>query len=514
MVRGFKQFFIVLSLVLFTQLAAFSPNVLASEVTVKIYPQQVMLGQPVTLVLTGEQVVRDFDKLDFSELKQQFVIYEVDSGSKQIRLQLYPLLAGPLTIPEIRAGAIHISATPVNVNPNPEVDIVWQSPKGQAYIGENLLWKATVSLKNAANQASFGEQPNPNWQVNYQAQAIAEQSQTGADAAGKTVILVANYQFTEVDAKRKQTIQSPVVVVKNTTNRLWLFFAAPQSVTIQSLPQFLPFNTTVGKVNLTTADDGFVKKTGDLNYWVWQLAGDGVDAFTLQNLAHELVAQLGHDVRLEWLSESREIESRFTEQGLHTVLTVRLPYRAVQAGLLDLPTVNLRYFDVESGKLVSQKITSRTQIALPVWLVWIGHWLLLMFSLALVYGVLLKIKQAWLNWQLRRAILNSKNAEELVTALFDWQEVQQLQTTLYSLGRLKLLGKRGAEEQGSGKVGRPATLQQFKESDQQRYGHSTALIAFITKLNQSLYAADLELKADQAVLINLAKRWLKERSIW
>ena len=123
----------VLLLTLLSQLAV------GAESLVKIYPQQVMLGERVTLVLTGDQALRDFDKLNLAELQHAFAIQDIDASSEQIRLRLYPLSSGLLTIPEMKVGAIRIPLTPITVKPNPEVRVVWQSPKSQVYLGENLI---------------------------------------------------------------------------------------------------------------------------------------------------------------------------------------------------------------------------------------------------------------------------------------------------------------------------------------------------------------------------------------
>lgn len=514
MVNLSKKGFMVLWLVLSTLPLLVGSVSLAAESTVKIYPKQVMLGQPVTLVLNGEQALRDFDKLDFNALKRQFAIHEIDSSSDQIRLRLYPLSAGLLAIPETKAASIHIPHTPITVKPNSEVSITWQSPKSHAYTGENLLWKAVVELKNAANLASLSERLNPNWQIQYQEQAASEQTNKGVDSEGKTVVLVANYQFTGADTNRTQIIQSPAVIVKNRSNRRWLFFDAPQSVNILPLPQFLPVNMTVGKVNLNTINDGFFKIAGDLNYWVWQLQADNVDQFALHNLAHTLIAQIDHNERLEWLSESREIESRFTERGLRNVLTIRLPYRAVTAGLLILPELNLQYFDVESGKLVSDFVEPNRLVALPIWLVWVAQWLMLMLGLLLMYGLLWKSKQVWLNWRLRNGIRRAQSSEQLIKAMFDWQAQQKNAVPLPYVWPFRVSKVFKGGSQNRAKISRPASLEQFQQVYEARYGESASLTKLIKTLNQQLYASGSNSHQAWPCIEKILNNWLKSVSIW
>lgn len=482
--RVFKRLQVMSLLVL---LAMFGQMAYANGL-VKIYPQSVMLGERVTLVLNGDQALRDFDQLDLTALEQQFAIHEVDASSDQIRLRLYPLSAGLLTLPEIRAGAIYIPSTAIQVNLNPEVSIHWQSPQTEAYLGQNLLWKATVALKNSANQASFEASENQSWQSQLQAQAVAEETRRSGSSLIKTEQFVGSYQFVASELtqnNRVQSLYSPAVVVKNTTNRRWRFFDAPRTVKILPLPQFLPMNMTVGKVRLKTSTDGVLKVAGDLNYWVWQLEGEGVDRFALDNLAHQLIGQMAHSEKLEWLSESRELSSELTKQGVKSSVTVRLPYRVLQAGLFTLPELNVRYFDSETGKLVSTNLPPRTLISLPIWLVWLGQWLLLILVLGGVYGLFWQIKQAWLNRRLRKAMLHAKDAETLINLMFDWQ---QQQTTIWKPNQPRL---------------RATSLQEFERREPQ----SEALTLLIQSLNQLSYAQP-DSKPTWLEIQKQAKTWI------
>jgi len=486
--RVFKSGLVFWFMALLIPLMLTSQLVWSASDLVKIYPKSIMLGERLTLTINGNAALRDFDKLDLTELKKRFAINEVDVSSDQIRLRLYPISAGLLEIPEIKTGAIHIPLTPIEVRPNPDVKLLWQAPKANSYQSENLLWNVTVKLKNDANQARFQVRENPNWQVNLNPQPVLE---TLDAQTGKTAVLVANYQFEGGDdfgvtqTATNHVIESPAVVVKNTTNRRWLFFDQPHTINVLPLPSFLPVNVAVGSLQLQTESEGVFKVSGDLNYWVWQLEGLGVDELVLQNMAHQLIGQMAHNETLEWLSESREAETTITEQGLNSALTVRLPYRIIQAGLFTLPELNLRYFDVETGKLISQTFTAHTQFAMPIWLLWMLQWLGLIIVLTLLYGALWQIKQAWLNWQLRQAIQKASNPQQLIEAMFKWQTKQS-------------------------KVSRPASLKQFQDWYENRFGASELLQDLISSLNERLYAPSIS-ETNWPVMKQQASDWSKTR---
>jgi len=502
---------------LFLLFALFSQQALGAGSLVKIYPQEVMLGERVTLVLNGDQALRDFDKINLTELQQQFAIQEIDTSSDQIRLRLYPLLAGLLTIPEIKTGAIYIPRTPITVKANPEVKITWQAPKSESYLGQNLVWKATVELKNSANRASFKERENTGWQTELQSQALIETRNENDALASKTAVFVANYQFltSELTANnRLQTIQSPAVIVNNTTNRRWLFFDGPQTITIKPLPQFLPMNLTVGQVDFQPSTEGFFKIVGDLNYWIWHIEGKGVDDFALENLAHQLIGEMTHNDQIEWLSESREVSTQLTEKGLTSQLIVRLPYRILKPGLLTLPTLNVRYFDVETAKLVSQ-VTNRDQlVALPLWLVWVAQWLALIAGLSILYGVLWQTKQAWLNWQLRQAIKKANNTQQLMNAMFHWQTKQREQRAFKQFFKWKANKQ---QRMAFTQINRPAnsvSLMQFQQQYELQFGESERLSQLIETLNRHFYAAKSTNAKDWQAIERLANAWAAEIELW
>ncbi len=480
-----------LALLLFALFGLLSQQAWSDDKMVRIFPQQVMLGERVTLSISGDQAMRDFDKLDLSTLQSVFAIHDIDASSDSIRLRLYPLSAGLLKIPQLKIGALTIPATPIKVEENPEVSIDWTAPPAEMYGGQNSLWKATVKVDNEAYKVSYQAQPNRDWHIQFEEQPVVQSS---ALIGGKTAVLVANYQPKTqllLERRQQQLIHSPAVEVKNRSNRRWLFFDQPQTVKVKALPGFLPINMPLGQLSLQTQLPHGVKVSGDLNYWVWQLQGRSVDSALLKNVAHQLIAQIAHDPAMEWLTESRESQMALTEHGLNSQLTVRVPFRLLTSGLVNLPELQLRYFDSDSGKVVSQVVESEWLWVVPAWLMWVLQWSLLIVGLLVLYALLWLIKQAWLNWKLRQSISQAQSAQQLIAALFAWQQQQS------GLWRLKSTQRH---------LSRPVSLQQFKQWYEQVYGRSAALEALTVSLNQSLYAAPHQ-NSNSSELQQLAQAW-------
>lgn len=451
----------------------------AADDFVRIYPDNVMLGERVTLVLKGRVAVEDFEKWDLHDLKQQFAIDEVDASSDRIRLRLYPLTEGLIDIPALKFGRVRVPEMHVEVRPNPQVRIEWSAPSGSIYVAQNVSWTAQVTLLDAANLASFEGRDSADWNVVVPQQPVREEVFTQEGAQGKRVWLASNYRLKPDAIGTQFELASPAVVVKNTSNQRWQFYDKPAGLTLNPLPSFLPVTQVVGEVAFVSEGAGWLHESGDLRHWIWTFQAQGVGSEDLQSLAYQLIAQIGHDPQIEWLTESYQAQQSMNESGLMSRLQVRVPYRVLESGVFNLPALQVRYFDPSSGKLKIQAVASDWGLAIPAWLSWFAQWIALLVSLFVVFSGLWLFKQAWLNWKLRRAIAQAQRLPQLLEAMFVWQNQQAWS------GDVSKAMDSGSVIDSDLKA---HSLGQFLAGYQRRFGASVALQALVSKLNVSLYS--------------------------
>jgi hypothetical protein len=479
--------------------AAASPFAESESSGVRITPQSVMLGQSITVLIRGDAPARDFDKFDLQTLKKQFAVYDVTRESSRVRLQLYPLTAGRAQIAAVDIGALHIPPTTIEVQPNPQVDVVWQAPPPSLFSGQNVIWSAKVTLHN------------PAFEIQLLADAQTGLAASEADDRLKKQTWLANYQWhAAISDKGVQAqriaVDSPVLEVKNTSQRTWRFFDLPQVVDIQPLPGFMPITTLVGKVDVSTQADGWWQVSGALHYWRWQLQANGVQAADLKNLAYRLVAELPHDPAIEWLSASMETSQTLTEAGVFSQVDVRLPYRVNTWGVIHLPEVTWRVLEPQSGKLVAQTRPAQFILAIPQWLEWLLKLAGLLSLLWLVWLGLQWSQLWWLKQRLKRQILQAKTPQAIWRTMRLWK-TQQAGSYVDFVARFLKLNRPGSDALAAENI----SLAQFEIWFSATYGDSAALQTVLSELNVCFYA-DLQ-TADISGLQDKVRTWADELSV-
>ncbi|MDX1351540.1 MAG: hypothetical protein R3254_00910 [Thiomicrorhabdus sp.] len=452
---------------------------------VRIRPTKVQLGQPVHLVIEGEKIGKSTAQLDWTQLKQHFVIADVDQHSYLLRLTLYPLKAGEFTIAEQNAGRVHIPKTLITVEANPEVNIEWQKPKAQLYSSQQAVWLAQVKVKNPA----FLVEITP--PAGHESQGVLSHQFALPNNRERKVI---SFEMPSVTQSQTIQLKSPTVEVKNTSNQRWRFFDSPQSIEVKPLPSFVPMAVAVGELDWHIEPLNAIYQVGNLYYWHWQLIGEGIGEGYLKSTAYQLIGQLTHNEQLTWLAESMQVKQLGSEKGQVTQLDIQIPFRVKQPGLVDFPTLILRSFNPHQAKVAQQTFIAGAVMALPSWLVWLFNWIAFIMVLVLGYVSLLVLKQAWLNRVLQKQIKQAKTREQILEALFQWQS-QQLMAFMWA-----------------NKAEKIRSLQQFVQWYQHHYGESQTLLQLINDMNNVLYG-----KPNQTVAFskmkNNAQAWSQEPSI-
>ena len=437
-------------------------------ITVKIRPTQVQLGEPVTLVIEGEQIGSSTALLDWSELQKQFVIDEVDQHSYVLRLTLYPLNTGRLVIPEQNAGRVHIPKTVINVKQNPQVAIEWEPPKSTLLISEQGLWKAHVKVDNPAFLVEIKPPEVP------KIEGLDEIVRNVLTDANTPTLHMVSFEMPSVIEAQTVQLASPVVEIKNTTNRRWKFFDSEHTLHIHPLPSFLPMSVAVGQIDWQIAPFDTLYQVNDLMYWHWQLRGRGITEGNLKATAYQLITELSHNKGFDWLAESMQSQSTVDKDGLLTVLDVQIPFRINQPGLVSVAPINAQFFNPETQKVTQKIIEPATLVALPNWLFWMVQWFLMLLVITISYLVLFMIKQHWINLRLRKAIKLSSTSQQIWQALLDWQAHHAL-------------GLVSAQSTRSNYNAEVKSIRYFELWFKENYTASASLASVIEDLNRALY---------------------------
>lgn len=458
MVRGF-----VLFLCVFLSLPSIAK--------VKLSAQKVMLGEALTLIVWGENIEADFEKLDKSPIRKHVEIFDIEGDSDRLRLKLYPRRAGRFIFPALKQGQIDFPATEVTVEENPEVKIEWSGLPDKAWVNQKLLWSAEVKVTDSAHAVSLAAHPHPNAKVQKQLSKTPYFEQK--TLAGKTSHLGMLVSSGDKGAVRFRT---PVVRVKNRTNKPWLFFDESYWVNIKPLSSYLPLNIPLGKIDLTANALDFWLERGRMYDWhIMQKA----NTFSANQLI-DVTQQLGGENQVEWLVPKLKKYQVWQKEGQQALLDIHQPVRFHGLGLVKLPELRLTYLDVSSGRLEDVWLEESMHFILPSWLLLalqVIFWLLVLL-LALISWQLLRL--AWLKWQLVRQMKQASSVNQLWAVIENWND--------------KTLGE--TPDQVSLKDWQ-ATLRQHCSDDKTQ--------AMVDLLNRAFYAADKSV--DYAKLQQAALDW-------
>ncbi len=477
------------------------------KVYVTTTSQTIMLGERITLTIKGDNLEDAFKGIDWQPIKKHFTVDDIDIGFNRIKVRLYPFTSGTFHIPSQSSGRILLPDFTFHVQPNPNVSIQWTPPSTQLYLQQNTPWKATVWVKNSANKITLEApkiSPPPNATLTLSTLPVPSThhtsstaiNQTTSKTTGKTEVLMANYQFSHHNNRLNSTMHSvllpsPAVVIKNPSNQKWFFFDRPVTVSVQPLPHFLPATTPVGQLSLSATPLAWIQKKEQLNYWTWTLIGQNMSQQDLQQTLNQLIENRPDTPQIEWLTESHNTTTHWTEQGIQSTLTLQLPYRITQAGTVNFPQFNTPFFNPITGKLESLTQPVQTRIVLPNWVIIIGQLIALFFAFWLLYWISQSLKYLWLRQQFIHNIKRTQDAQALWSTMQQWAHKQPLPHPINTLG-------------------------EWTHWYNQTYGESDTLNAVMQSLNQQLYAEDSISNKDQhwAALKKNAEKWSQQTTWW
>lgn len=440
----------------------------------RMVPKQLMLGQAVTWVLEGNQVAKHFEQSDLSQLKHYFYIEGVIGGGDRLRVKLYPYRAEQIRLQPIQLGESVFTPPVIEVTENPEIEVVWQPPgERDFYQNQVIYWRAKLLADNTNFSVSIDTESEPDQPYQWLGSA---QKATAKSAFGHQWHVISGLQLMRPG---NYAIDSPKLWVRNATQQQWLFVAPPNLTIVRALPSFVPRDVTVGRLNLTTSFPARLIEKGTLYHWRYHWMGQDLQLDDFRGLAQSL----NSEASVEWLSPSKQINTEMQLDGLHSKLVVEQPFRVEQYGWINLPPLNVTYFDVVTGKLVNQRIDPPWLVAVPTWVIWLIQllgWGLVLIGLILI-GQL--TRSFYLKWRLIRQFEVTADPQTLWMQVQGWTDSSQA----WWFFRNKPIRNQGQSMKGRDNANRLNSLGAWLNWYEKRYGHCDQARDLVTTLNQCFY---------------------------
>jgi hypothetical protein len=376
--------------------------VAATGLQITLERNEVELGKPIWVTLSSDQTAVSLNTIDFSPWQRDFVLprqFDMtvadDNRSQQLRLRLFPLREGRLTLPAVtllnqKSTAVTIDVieardpknhSPINFHYHVSTTTPWQQQ--QVIVACSLIMRDDYAVFTQPTDNVAGIQLLP---MQVQQHVVYERREPQTHYQLGWVLIPAQAGKVHVQLPPIQYVRDGVVAYQ--------FYVPSLDLKVQALPPWLPGTIPVGKVSvanyslpqvlLSTA----VLSHVDLQLQLAGMAQDSIPAYA---------QQLRSDSRVQYYAAQQQLLTHVDSNGIRQQLRYDIPMVAKYLGIYRLPDLRLQYFDPVSGTLKTTEIQGPSVVILNPWVK--GSLLLLV----LVFGIwVLRYMLHWLVRQWRR----------------------------------------------------------------------------------------------------------------
>lgn len=400
------------------------------RLSIRADKKEIVLGEPLLVELKAEDVREPLGSISLDMLKQDFNVYAVSSNVQQqgrkgravknetITLTLYPLRTGKLQLPAFSYRGKSTRPLPVSV--------LESGKKMSRVIFKRILDSAQPQVRQAATLVlEIYDDGSLQWSVPRELVASGAHQRRLAESQREEVLegtryTVHRYAWALMPLREGSLkIAFPMLDAFKFGTRL-RYAVAPLLLNAAPVPAYLPVHVAIGKPLLTMeALPAEIAVDRPVNR-VFTLQGSGIST---EGLGKLLASIRGNESVRFYPLEISQIESEHSSTAMQT-LRVSLPFVPLRTGTLQLPDINLPYYDPANGRLESLSVqAAQVEVFNPLWLS--------VQKIALGLIALLAVIGAgyWLGNVLRRyrktrqslsAISASKSAGELLRALLNF----------------------------------------------------------------------------------------------
>ena len=383
------------SLSLFHAVAAAEEGAVGVE-TVRLYPDRVMWGRPVTLSVPTEQTGR----IDWAPIERCFARKIAQAGSERVRYRLYARQPGTCGWPaQKRDGQIVLPAARIEVLPHARFQVDWTTrPAESGWVRQGVNWQVRVIERAGRGEASsfraWLENP-PEGGLRYRFSDM--------DEAGHLRAIGWPLQT------GKRLLEGPMLVIREDNGRRWHFPGPRQVYRVRPLPMWMPQDVPVGRLAWQVDQLPRWALRDDIVRLSLRLEGEGVwpDSLSLPLLQNRSFPE-------EQVEEVAFIPHRtFHWENGHPVATLAVEWalKMNASGIVQLPALSVLYFDPQDGRLhramlFSDNMASPEIRVVPGWMLMILGMAGMGLTIWLLMWVGRRLWQlgwdGWLMWQYSR----------------------------------------------------------------------------------------------------------------
>ena len=357
-------------------LAGLWPNILVAEthLTVQADKHLLVLGEPLTVVIRAQGDGELLDDINLTKLKHDFDVYAVSKSQqtetrngREVKIEITTLTLYPLRVGHLQLPALNYSGT---VSKPLSVSVVESSPQTS-----RVLIKAIVEpIRPRERQAAFlyldiYDDGSLQWsspgELNVSGIHVRQLAETQRQVTLEgTQYTVHRYAWAALPLRDGVfKVIFPMLDAHKFGTHL-RYAVAPLGFNAQSVPAYLPVHVPIGRPNLSVeALPQEILLNRPVN-WEMNVRGSGI---TEEGMAKLLSTIRSNDSIRIYPPAIRLLENQNAvspEQMVH----IAIPFQALRAGRLNLPQINIPYFDPVSERLEAIMIeTPAVNVVNPLW---------------------------------------------------------------------------------------------------------------------------------------------------
>jgi hypothetical protein len=470
------------------------PGLAAAEVrlTVKADKKESVLGEPLMVEVRAEDVREPLSSISLDKLKQNFNVYSMSSNvqnhtrkgrtvsSETMTLTLYPLRSGKLQLPAL-------SYSGKNSQPL-MVSILESGKQTSRVIIKTALDAAHPQVRQAATLTlDIYDDGSLQWTAPREIVAASAHQRRLAESQREEMVdgaryTVHHYAWALMPLREGgMTVEFPLLEAFKFGTRL-RYAVAPLWLNAAPVASYLPVYVPVGELRVSVDPlPAEIALNRPVN-WTIKVQGSGLS----EEGVSKLLSAMRSNEALRFYPPTISDADKERPTSAAQTLLVTLPFVPLQTGDVQLPEINLPYYDAAGARVESVVIPgARIIVFNPLWhtvqKVTVGL-LVLVGIIGLVYGLFKQLRRVLKRRKSLFAISNAASAVELQRALLNFNtETSALQCL---------------------------TLQQWLQRMQLVYGIDERLAEIVQKLTSAQYGADVaspaitELAHDAARLLH------------
>jgi len=397
-------------------------NITTKELVLFVDKSKGILGRPIRADLYGINLETKLSDINLNAIEKKFGIsidYAVNNTSDErwpnkkvqiLKFKLYPRNTGAILIPRLKVENVNTKEQTVFIEKgktsSPTVALETNTPYEQQQFTAHI----NVLSSEATSQLSI----NKNSLMD-DFDSLPLKFERKKNAAGFYELKIGWALTARKNGQLKLKLPPIEYSVSGVLRKK--FYLPLQNITIKALPSYLPPTIPIGKITIQShfPQEGILN-SNSISYLDIHLSGNLSSSYKLP----PVLRQLKSNSQINFLPVNSTHSSSASVNNLVSIVKHSIPFKPLESGFLNLPKIQLQYFDPSSGK-----ITTLTHSVDDVFVLSVFWKIIFFLATAIIFIYIIRICHA--NWKkftfskMKRKqaiqLLEDKNTENIKKAI-------------------------------------------------------------------------------------------------